>query len=440
MPNRFDLLYFSVLLLGSPLWLLKSSLRRKLFHAWRNRNGSFEPRHGNNPGVLIHAVSVGEVNAAAALIRELRNARPDLSIHLSVTTSTGLEQAQRIFAPTPKVRVIRFPNDFSGSVRRTLDALRPHAVVLMELEVWPNFVLHCTHRNIPVLIVNGRITEPSFRRYRTARMLLGGTFRRLAAVCAQDDVYAERFAQLGVDRDRIEVTGVQKFDNVQVNPAQEPDRELARDLALRPGEEPIWVCGSTGPGEETIILRHYRQLLRRFAGLRLAIIPRHPDRFEPVARLIEEHQFHVRRRSDAKFDAPPGPLQPVVLGDTMGELKRFYSLADVVFVGRSLVDLGPRQHGSDMIEPAAMAKPVIVGPFTSNFQEAVNKFLQADAMLVAEDGESLEQGVAVLLSSPDEARAMGRRASDVVRANQGTTARHVRRILEFLDSDAVSGP
>jgi 3-deoxy-D-manno-octulosonic-acid transferase len=205
-------------------------------------------------------------------------------------------------------------------------------------------------------------------------------------------------------------------------------------MQLSLDEEIIWICGSTGPGEEEIILRIFRRLLARFARLRLVIVPRHPERFDEVARLIEEHKFQCLRtggvgRERVDFFAV---IPPVVLVDQMGVLREYYAIANVVFVGRSLVDLGHRQHGSDMIEPAALVKPVIVGPYTANFAEAVRKFRQADAMMVVDDEEGLEQAVGVLLSTPKEASAMALRASEVVKRERGATARHASAILQVL--------
>jgi 3-deoxy-D-manno-octulosonic-acid transferase len=202
----------------------------------------------------------------------------------------------------------------------------------------------------------------------------------------------------------------------------------------------VWVCGSTGPGEEEICLRIYHDLLASGQRLRLVLVPRKTERFDEVAQLIESYRFRVVRRLRRDSTPPPwddAAIPPVILGDTMGELRKFYSLADVVFVGRSLVDLGPRQHGSDMIEPAALARPVIVGRYTGNFAEAVARFRAADAIIEVLDVESLTQTVKVLLSTPAEARAMALRAQGVVRAERGATERHAQVLLELLDASSA---
>jgi 3-deoxy-D-manno-octulosonic-acid transferase len=313
-------------------------------------------------------------------------------------------------------------------------------VALLELEVWPNFIRRCTQRKVPVLLINGRITEGSFRKYRLAQPLIGSMFARLTHVAAQDQTYAKRFAELGVGEKRISVTGTMKFDNAAVADRLPGQEELARAVGLNGESELVWVCGSTGPGEEEIVLAIYGELVKKIAGLRVVIVPRKPERFEEVAALIVERGFEIVRRS------APSPALPrstggggksgsaVILGDTIGELRKFYALADVVFVGRTLVDLGHRQHGSDMIEPAALGKAVVVGPFTGNFAEAMNCFRGAEAMVeVATLGE-LQNAIEGLLMDRARANALGARAREVVRANQGATQRHARLILDTLDS------
>jgi 3-deoxy-D-manno-octulosonic-acid transferase len=299
--------------------------------------------------------------------------------------------------------------------------------VLMELEIWPNFVLQCHKRNIPALIANGRITEPSFRKYMRIKPITRRMMRRLSRVCVQDETYAKRFIAMGADPARTQITGTMKFDTAQVADRVEGDAELASAVGLNPHSESIWVCGSTGPGEEDIVLSVYGALLEKHPKLHLAIIPRHPERFDEVANLIQQKGFALTRRSNPTLS--PGA---VILGDTMGELRKFYSLAGVVFVGRSLVDLGPRQHGSDMIEPAALAKPVIVGPFTANFADAMLKFRNANAIIEVTGEASLKQSIEKLLSDPAQADQLGRRAREIVCREKGATARHASEILALL--------
>ena len=432
----YDILYGAGVTISAPVWLLKSKTRRKVLAAFDKRMGHTQPRSGSEPLVLIHAVSLGEINATRRLVDELTLARPDLHFVVTSTTDTGYSRGLDIYRNHPRVQVIRFPLDFSSAIRRLLDALRPSIAVLMELEVWPNFMRECAARKIPVVLVNGRVTEGSFRNYRRARPFTRPMFAKLSWVCAQEPVYADRFVAMGVDRAKVEVTGTMKFDTAQIADAIPGAGELADTLGLKP-HEPLWVCGSTGPGEEQIVLEIYRRLLGDMPTLRLAIVPRKPERFDEVATLIGETGLELVRRSDV-IAGKQGVVssRAVVLGDTMGELRKFYSLAKVVFVGRTLVDLGKKQHGSDMIEPAALAKPVVVGPYTTNFAEAMSAFRGADAILEAADATTLEKHTRKLLADPESATAMGRRAQGVVRNQQGATQRHVEAVLRFLGTTA----
>jgi 3-deoxy-D-manno-octulosonic-acid transferase len=436
--NFYDLSYRLGLYASAPYWLVKPSARNKVLVALRQRMGQVPKRESNASAIWIHAVSLGEINATRALIEELQRSRSDLTFIVSTTTKTGYERGEQLYGNSPNVQLIRYPLDFSSAIVRALDAIRPSVVVLMELEIWPNFVLQCQKRNIPVMIANGRITEPSFRKYMRIKPITRRMMRRISRVCVQDDTYARRFMEMGARRENVCVTGTMKFDTAQVADRVEGDAELAQLLGLHAEDEFTWVCGSTGPGEEEIILNEYRALLAKHGRMRLAIIPRHPERFDEVADLIRQHRFNVIRQSRVTEAAESRNVPPVILGDTMGQLRKFYSLADVVFVGRSLVDLGPRQHGSDMIEPAALAKPVIVGPYTGNFAEAMQKFRDARAIVEVNDGAALGSAVTSLLASPAEAREMGHRAQEVVERERGATQRHAQEVLALLDRTTAS--
>lgn len=435
MINGYDIAWGALLGVSAPIWLLHSKWRRKVRRALSERMGRDARRDVSaGPAVMIHAVSLGEINATRALVGTLANQRPDLRFIISTTTDTGFARAQELYGSDPTVTLIRYPLDFSSAIRRVLDGARPAAVVLMELEVWPNFIRHCTLGGIPVLLINGRLTESSFRSYRLGRPVVSRMFRQLAAVCAQDETYARRFVELGAPVERVRVTGTMKFDTAHVADSIPGADDVARAVGLRPGEEPIWVCGSTGPREEALILDAYKRMDQR---LRLVIVPRHPERFDEVASVIRHHSLNVVRRSrppseEDRRTMAASDRPPVVLGDTLGELRKFYSLADVVFVGRTLVDLGPRQHGSDMIEPAALARPVVVGPYTTNFADVMRRLREADAVRVVSDPGGLGGVVESLLADRAGAAAMGRRAQEVVRHQQGATGRNVAVILSNI--------
>ncbi len=426
MPNAYDLAYAAGILAAAPVWAARGRSREKVLCALGQRMGHVRPRDGGGAGVLIHAVSLGEVNATVELVRQLRAARPDVGVVVSTTTDAGYARGRQLYPPSGAVPVVRFPLDFSGAVDRLLDAARPSVVVLMEGELWPNFLLRCERRGVPVVLVNGRVTPSSFANYKRFRFVTEPMVRRLAAACVQDEAYAKQFRQLGVPGERVRVTGTMKFDTALVADRAPGDAALAAAVGLG-GDAPVWVCGSTGPGEEAVVLDAYAELRRRFPDLRLVIVPRHPQRFEAVAKLIAA-RVPVLRRSTGLGTGE----RPVVLGDTMGELRAFYSLASVVFVGRSLVDLGHRQRGSDLIEPAALAKPTVVGPWTQNFADAVRAFRARDAIVEVTDGAGLVRAVRGWLADPLGAAAVGRRAQAVVRDSRGATARHVAAILAAL--------
>ena len=276
-------------------------------------------------------------------------------------------------------------------------------------------------------LANGRITLPSFSRYRLLLPIVRRMFRRLAFTFAQDQTFADRFAGLGVPEGRLCVGGSMKFDAASPGSDVPGVDDLAREVGLLPERDRILVCGSTGPGEEAVCLDLYRSLKARHPSLRLVIVPRKPERFDEVAQLIESRGFTLGRRSKRTTGE-------IVLIDTIGELRKAYALAEVVFVGRSLVDLGPRQHGSDMIEPAALGKPVAVGPHTGNFDQAVRAFVQANAMRVVPDSAALLALLGVWLDNPSDARRVGDRAREVVRASQGATGRVTDWVVRHLAS------
>ncbi len=460
--NGFDLAYGLGVGVSAPFWLIKPSARRKVLSAFRQRMGrgiDLSRRDLARPAVLIHAVSLGEINATRALIDLLRADRPGLQFVVTTTTQTGYERGLQLYGNQADVTLIRYPLDFSCAISRVLDQLRPSVVVLIELEIWPNFLAHCKKRGIPVILVNGRITPSSYRNYRRGAVLVRPMLRQLAELCVQDEAFAEQFRSLGAPPDRIHITGTMKFDTATVADRIDGDAQLAAEVGIDRSAGPVWICGSTGPGEESIVLEVYRRLLVNFPTLQLAIIPRKPERFDEVAKLIVDAGFTCVRRSETAgsrqqaagsggeagsgqwavgSDNPQSAIRnpqsppPVVLGDTMGELRKFYSLADVVFVGRTLVDLGHRQHGSDMIEPAALAKPVIVGPYTHNFADAMRKFRAADAIVEVDSADALESAVRRFLKDPPAAQTTGQRAQEVVRTQQGATRRHADFVLKYL--------
>ncbi len=449
-----DLVYLLAGLLYLPFALYQALVLKKNRHGWRERFGGVPRFSPNRPRVWIHAVSLGEVNCTPALVKGLAESRPDVEIVVSSTTDTGFARATQLYGPQ---RVFRFPLDFSVAINRALDRIRPTLIVLVELEVWYNLVQQAHRRDIPVAIVNGRLTPRSARRLSRLGGLARSMFARLTWVGAQDRAIADRFLGLGVGKDRVEITSSLKWDTAAVTD-DVPGMESLRVAMRIDPRVPLWVCGSTGPGEEEILLDTYRILVDKGQRIRLAIVPRKPERFDEVARLIEARGLRCLRRTqcpdsaeqrvDAAGAVPVGgpkngPIATspkpasgqadfVILGDTLGELRKFYALATVVFVGRSLAPMG----GSDPIEVAALAKPMLCGPHMENFHEPVSAFSAVGAIRTAADAAQLCREVESLLNAVRDASDLGRRGREVVIANQGATARTLRRLTLLLDETA----
>ncbi len=429
MTLLYDICWVLALLVAWPYLLYRRATRPGPRRPLGEYFGRVPARSVAADCVWIHAVSLGEINATRTLVAELRRRAPETAIVISSTTATGLEQARKLY---PTLLTFRYPLDFSPAIRTLLARIRPSIIVLMELEVWPNLIEVAARRRIPVIIANGRVTlERSMRRFKwpVVRWVARRMFSRLTWVGAQDDAYASRFVELGVPADRVSVTGSVKYDTAEIADHIAGQDELAAAMGLD-RSRPLLVCGSTGPGEEEILLDAYRRLLERHPALQLAIIPRKPERFDEVAQLIAASGFACLRRSTGSPVVPAGVIEPrpVALGDTMGELRKFYALATVVFVGRTLVPMG----GSDVMEVAALAKPIIVGPHTENFAEAVSLLREASGCVVVQSGDELVGAVGELLSDAARARGRGQAGRAAIVSRRGSTQRTVDRIFDLI--------
>jgi 3-deoxy-D-manno-octulosonic-acid transferase len=428
LPIVMDLIYGLGLLIGWPYLLYRRWTRGPSGTPLREYFGHVPARQVSAHCVWIHGVSLGEINATRTLVAELHRRSPDTAVVVSSTTRTGLEQARKLY---PRLVTFRFPLDFSFAIRAVMARIRPSIIVLLELEVWPNLLELAADYDIPVIIANGRVTEDKSVRWfkrPVIRWLARRMFRRLRWVGAQDGTYQARFVELGVEAERVEVTGSVKYDAAEIGDRIDGQDELAQEMGIVAGR-PLWVCGSTGPGEEVLVLDAYAKLIEVFPGLQLAIIPRKPERFDEVAQLIVQRGYACLRRSTGSPLVPPGVTEPrpIFLGDTMGELRKFYALATVVFVGRSLVPLG----GSDVMEVAGLAKPVLVGPYTDNFAEAVNLLLaEGGCRRVSADG--LAAAASDLLRHPERRQQMGAAGRAAILGRRGATARTVTQILNLL--------
>lgn len=414
--NALDLLYITGGAIASP-WLL-----RKQRAGWKERFGRIESLPAKKlPRLMIHAVSVGEVNAIRHLLPLLATPAqgPAVEVVITVGTDTGLARAKDLFSK--HATVLRYPIDLSQSVTRFLDAVTPDAVALVELEVWPNFIKECARRRIPLAVINGRLSERSFKGYRKLRPVLAPTFARLTQVAAQDEDYAARFVAMGVPRDRVRITGTMKWDAAAVPSSLDASIPGADELANGLGidrTKPLIVAGSTGPGEEELLHRACP------AGSQLLCAPRKPERFDEAAAALPGC---IRRSATKGASAPPPTGRDRFLLDTIGELRLAYSLADVIVIGRSFIDL----FGSDPLEPAALGKPILIGPRYGDFQNVVQTLDRTGAIRVVEP-EQLAQVLSTLLNNAADRADMSKNARAAVLANKGASAKHAEMLLSLV--------
>jgi 3-deoxy-D-manno-octulosonic-acid transferase len=371
------------------------------------------------PGAIwIHAVSVGEVHAARGLLRHLREMLPGVSILLSTTTSTGQSLAARSGADAH----FYCPLDLPHAISSYLDTVRPRALLLVETEIWPNLIRACSTRNIPVAVVNGRLSAGSLSRYRWLGPWWRSIVAQVAVVCARTPREAARFRTLGVSSARVFTTGNLKADAAVLASPVETRQALAEVLRLQPGDE-LLVAGCTMPGEEETVLRAYAKTRGAHPGVRLLLAPRHPERFDQVASTVVAEGWRCHRRTD---DGPDGA--EVLLLDTIGELPIAYGLGAASFVGGSLVPTG----GHNLLEPAVYGQPVLFGPHVENFAALAEEFLGADAAWVVNDADELAEAWTTLLEDEGRRKEMGTRAREIAFKDANAGQRTARVLLPFL--------
>lgn len=441
-----------------PYFVYQALVHGKYAGSFKGRMGWLPIQNEGGKTIWLHAVSVGEFLAAKTLIEKLRANFPAYRLVVSTTTLTGQKLAH---APSNNVdATFYFPFDWAFATRRALERVKPSIVVILETELWPNFLRECRRRDVVVILANGRISERSFRRYRRVSFFIRRVMADFSSLIMQTEADAERARQLGASR--VRVCGNLKYDVAFEGPAANSRFEISNSRSAQQAtltnnidqqfglseSSHLIVAGSTAPGEEEMLLKSLGEV-RTNPGLedaRLLIAPRHPERFNEVARLIARSEFTYARRtnwlrrSDSLQHAASGIsvgsiVEPapnntdIILLDTIGELALMYRFAAVVFVGGSLVPRG----GHNIIEPAAFAKPIVVGPHTENFREIVADFARANALLQIEPTE-LTHELIRLLSEPLQATAMGARAKQMLMANRGATACTIEEIKEVLAS------
>jgi 3-deoxy-D-manno-octulosonic-acid transferase len=420
-------LYSALFYLGLPLVAIRLWMRARKAPAYARRIG--ERFAWGLPtmvpgGIWVHAVSVGESIAAAPMIRALLQRYPQLPITVTCMTPTGSQRIKALFADEPRVQHCYLPYDLPCAAKRFLDQVRPKLAVIMETELWPNHIHQCARRGIPVALANARLSERSARGYarfpRLTRPMLG----EMSLFAVQTEAEAERFRQLGARPETVEVTGSIKFD-LTIDP-QLLESASALRRQWHAVERPVWIAASTHEGEDEVVLAAHQRLLASYPDALLILVPRHPERFDSVAQLCEREGFATVRRSSAQ---PVTAQTSVLLGDTMGELLFLYALADSAFVGGSLVPNG----GHNLLEPAALAKPVLSGPHLFNFLEIAAQLRAAGALQEVEDAESLALAVQRLFELPRDAQRMVEAGLKVMRSNQGALQRLLDGLGRLLD-------
>jgi 3-deoxy-D-manno-octulosonic-acid transferase len=414
-------LYTLLVALATPLALLRLLWRSRRQPAYRENVGERFGVYAIAPHanlIWLHAVSVGETRAAEPLVAAVRQAYPDHRILLTQTTPTGRDTARQIFGDA--VQRCYLPYDLPFAVTRFLRHYRPVAGMLMETELWPNLIATCAKQRVPLLLVNARLSERSAHGYARLRGLTGEMLGALAAIGAQSPADAQRLRTLGAKK--VVVTGNMKYDR---GPAQE-DLRQGETLRARIGTRPVFLAASTREGEETLILE---AIADAPSELLTVIVPRHPQRFDDVARLLEKLGVRYQRRSaDSAVDAATRAL----LGDSMGEMYAYYAACDVAFVGGSLLPLG----GQNLLEACAVGKPVLIGPHTYNFSEATVAAVAAGAAVQVSDALTLRDALFALLQDPGRRASMSEAGRALMRAHQGATRRTLQLLQDTLKPSA----
>jgi 3-deoxy-D-manno-octulosonic-acid transferase len=408
-----------------------------LYQALRNNKyvGSFGQRLGYLPvsfnldgdeSIWIHAVSVGEVMSVRPLIGELRRRYPKLRIFLSTTTLTGQQVAKGSVSDVDGV--FYFPFDWTLTIRRTMKLVAPKLFIMVETEIWPNLLRECRRRGVRTLVVNGRVSARSFRRYRLIRPFFRRVLADVDRFCVQGEETARRLATLGADPRRIVITGSLKFDSL--DPAFRPGRgreRVLRFFRMSPSRQ-VFVAGSTSKGEEEIVIRAFNRVRTTAAGTDalLVLAARHPERFDEVERLCRQEGLSTIRRTELPIDAEP--KTDAVILDTIGELAQIYQIATAVFVGGSLVPAG----GHNILEPAIHGKPIVVGPYMHNQKEIIEAFLASGAAIQVRSERELEQAIVTLMNDPVRRAKLGAAARALIDANRGAADKTLVVVGELL--------
>jgi len=428
-PYLLNLIYVTLILAAMP-WLVYCAVRKGKYREGYTAKffGLVPRRTGQKTCIWLHAVSVGEVNLLVTLLGEIKRQRPGWECVISTTTMTGMALAKKKYAG---FSVFYCPLDFTWAVKTAMRRIRPDVLVLAELELWPNLVRAARRSGAKVAVINGRMSEHSFRGYRRIKPLVAKILRQVDLVAAQDETYAERFRELGAPS--VHVTGSMKYDGARTDRNNPQTRQLAT-LAGFEDDEIVFLAGSTQEPEESVAVEVFRRLHERWPRLRLVLVPRHPDRFDSVARLLDETGIPWQRRTELDTRCRGAETRRILLVDAIGELGAWWGTAAIAFVGGSLGKRG----GQNMIEPAAYGAAVSFGPNTRNFCDIVSAMLARDAAVVVADGGQLERFVRRCLEEPDFATALGHRAKSLVLQQLGATERTFQLLAALKEEGEIS--
>ncbi|MBD3668737.1 MAG: lipid IV(A) 3-deoxy-D-manno-octulosonic acid transferase [Kangiella sp.] len=411
-------LYTFLYILAAPLlcvrWVYKSFKPPQYREPLRERFGIVSKE--SSESIWFHAVSMGESNAAIAIIKRLLTKSPDLNIIVTTTTPTGARQIHNGLGD--KVKHHYSPCDLPGTIKRFIHRARPKLLVIMETELWPNWLHHLKSSQIPVILANGRLSERSAQKYEKVSSLSKEMMDAFVKVLAVNNQDAERFQRIGLTSDKATVTGNIKFD---IDIPQFSDHEYYPQWKGRQ----VWIAASTHKGEDELVLKAHQLICEQVPDARLILVPRHPERFESVARLISVTELRMARRSQP--DSWNEDAQ-VLLGDTMGEMMKAFNISDITWVGGSFAEIG----GHNPIEPAVLAKPVLTGPYIFNFNEIFGDLIAAGGAQMVQNEFELAGKIVELMQSPDTAYDMGQKALQVIERNRGALDKTVSVIEQYL--------
>ncbi|MEK7309277.1 MAG: 3-deoxy-D-manno-octulosonic acid transferase [Planctomycetota bacterium] len=425
-----DFVYLIYIILTSPYYLFKFATSHYHRQGLPQRFGFIKKRENNKKCIWLHGASVGEINASEILIERLSKLYPACELVISTTTPSAQKLVKKKY---PEIMSFFFPIDLSIIIRSVLNRIKPSLIILIEQELWLNLIRLSDSMNIPVILLNGRMTKHSTRKYRLIKPLIKRIWNKVSYFCVQNEEYLERFKHLGIHSSKLRITGNMKYDLLNTAPVKAQGDSYKNIFGIKDGDLVI-IAGSTHPPEEEIIIDAYSELKNKFttegspvgANLRLIIAPRHPFRFDDVDKIIKAKGFEVVRRSN-----PPAAINKsaIVLLDTLGELNKVYEIADIVFVGGSLV----RHGGQSILEPAAAGKAMIFGPDMSNFQDISDQLIKEGAAISVPDKSGLHQTFLSLIAEPARRNQIGAKAKDIISRYQGATAQNMEFIRKLVD-------